>query len=120
MVQGQLKCCKSSHPSSPRVFQTTEFWLVGCGIQMVLLNSLMSCISCTTDKKNKNKDPKVIIKFTVKKMTKTEINRPGESGITELKKPKTSLIASSQKINEPHWSHQFVARVVDFFGSNMY
>ena len=43
-------------------------------------------------------------------MTKTEIHRPGDSSTIGLNNSKTSLIASSQKLNGPHWSHQFVAR----------
>ena len=52
------------------------------------------------------------IKFTVKKKTKIETNRPGESSTVELKTSYTSLIASShtKKNFVPHWSHQFVAR----------
>ena len=70
MVQGLLKCCILSNPSSPRVFEATEFWLVGCGNQIVLLNFLMSCISCTTD----NRFPGPKSKIRIARDRKYKIN----------------------------------------------
>ena len=54
-------------------------------------------------------------------MTKTEINRPGESSTIELKKLVNLTHSIITKKFVPHWSHQFVARVVvDYFGSTLY